>query len=322
MNDYFDVYLELIRAVSCQNKVIRIRFYHSFAQKLLHQMIYLLLSILFAVLIYVYFRLISIYKLDEFQVIVVNYLVAVILGLSLWQEPIVPKVIIGSSWFPISIFIGISFIVTFYLFALSSAKAGMALTAVSSKMSVLLPVIAGFIFFGESMSFLKITGIILAIISFLLVFSKGGKIKMVSWSVLLLPILIFIGSGTNDTLTKYAQHSLLDGDDNLFLTTLFLIAFIFSLLFVVMQFVLTHRKVSWISLLFGSIVGVVNFGTMYFLLSALNYFEASTLFPILNVSVVLLTAFIGMFFFKEKLSLLNWSGILLAAISILIISIN
>ncbi len=285
-------------------------------------MIYLLLSILFAVLIYICFRFISIYKLDEFQVIVVNYFVAVILGISLWQEPIIPRVIFESSWFPISIIVGISFIVTFYLFALSSAKAGIALTAVSSKMSVLMPVIAGFLFFGDNITYYKIAGIILAIISFLLVFSKGGSIKMISKSVILLPVLIFIGSGTNDTLTKYAQHSLLEGDDTLFLITLFLIAFIFSFLFLVIQNIVSRRRVSSMSMVFGIIIGVVNFGTMYFLLAALNHFEASLLFPVLNVSVVLLTAMIGMIFFREKLSVLNWLGIILAAISILIIGIN
>lgn len=282
---------------------------------------YLLLSILSAVLLYVCFRLIGTYKLDKLQVIASNYFVAVILGISIWQEPIVPKVIFNSSWFFVAIVIGISFIIMFYLFALSSAKAGIAITAVSSKMSVLIPVIAGFLFYGDSISYIKVLAIVLALFSFLLVFWKRKRVK-IDYRILLLPILIFLGSGINDLLTKHAHYNYLMNDEALFLTTIFFFSFIFSLISVAAITIIKGQQISGVSLLFGLIVGVVNFGTMYYLLKALSQFEASVLFPILNVSVVLASSVIGILFFKERLTKLNWAGVLMAALSIVLISTN
>jgi len=284
-------------------------------------MTHLLLAILFAVLIFVCFRLISTFKLDEFQVIVANYLVAVMLGTVIWQEPIIPSVIVTKPWFPITIIIGFSFIITFYLFAKSSVKAGIAITAVAGKMSVIIPAIAGFLIFGETVRSLKVVGIILALFSFVLIFYKGKKSKP-NFKFIILPLLIFIGTGFNDTLTKYAHFKYLNGDNALFLTTIFAWSFIFSLVFVILKLVSLKKRISLKSLLAGVFVGLVNFGSMYNILASLTYFEASLFFPVLSISVVLITAGIGIVFFKEKLSKQMIAGILVAVLSIVLISAN
>jgi multidrug transporter EmrE-like cation transporter len=46
----------------------------------------------------------------------------------------------------------------------------------------------------------------------------------------------------------------------------------------------------------------------------------SVVFPVHNASVVMLTALIGMFFFKEKFTARQWSGVILAIISVIIIA--
>jgi drug/metabolite transporter (DMT)-like permease len=45
-------------------------------------------------------------------------------------------------------------------------------------------------------------------------------------------------------------------------------------------------------------------------------------FPILNIAVIILTAFSGIVLFKEKLSKLNLAGIMLALISIGLVFLN
>lgn len=46
------------------------------------------------------------------------------------------------------------------------------------------------------------------------------------------------------------------------------------------------------------------------------------LFPTVNVSVVAISAFVGLVFFKEKLKAINWIGILMAVVAILLISLE
>jgi drug/metabolite transporter (DMT)-like permease len=282
-------------------------------------MVWLLLSILFAVLLYVSFRLIGKYNLNEFQVILSNYFVAAILGYFLWDQPFKLIDVVNSSWFTLSIIIGISFVITFYFFTLSTAKAGIAITAVSSKMSVILPVIAGFIYFGDNITIYKIAGIFIALFSFILVLAKGKNFA-VKLTIFLLPAVIFLGTGINDTLLKYAHHFLLGNDNTIFITTIFSISFIFSLLYVSFIFILKSRSISVLSLLAGIILGIVNFGGVFFILKSLDHYEASFYFPVSSVSVVLMTSIIAMIVFKEKLSVINWTGIILAIISILLIS--
>jgi multidrug transporter EmrE-like cation transporter len=69
-------------------------------------------------------------------------------------------------------------------------------------------------------------------------------------------------------------------------------------------------------------VGIINFGSILFLLRGLALIEVSTFMPLYNVSVVALSALIGYVFFKERLSALNWAGIALAILSILLIAMN
>jgi drug/metabolite transporter (DMT)-like permease len=69
-------------------------------------------------------------------------------------------------------------------------------------------------------------------------------------------------------------------------------------------------------------LGVPNFLSFYFLILTLSYFGNSGAFvyPIYNMGVILVSAFVAILFFKEKVSKLNKFGLLLAVIAILMIS--
>ena len=74
-----------------------------------------------------------------------------------------------------------------------------------------------------------------------------------------------------------------------------------------------------ISVLFGWVPGIVNFGNILFYLKAHQALsdQPSTVFSAMNVGVILLGSIVGIFIFHEKLSRLNYAGIVLALISIL-----
>ena len=86
--------------------------------------------------------------------------------------------------------------------------------------------------------------------------------------------------------------------------------------------ILTKKKFALKSLLAGVLLGLPNYGSIYFLLETFEHsaMESSVLFPINNISIVVLTVLAAIVFFKEKVSKANAVGILMAVLSIAIIS--
>jgi len=283
-------------------------------------MVSLLLTILFSTFIIVQFRLLSVLKASELQTITFNYFFAVLYGMLLWSEPIRPASYTQKPWFELSLLIGVFFIITFFLLSKSTRVAGVSITAVASRMSVLIPVVAGFVIFHDRISALKVSGVLLAIFSFYLIFKPKEKV-VVNLKRIILPALLFFGIGTNDALMKYIQHSYLTNDLSLFLTILFFVAFVIGLIVMLIMLIYKREVFSFKNVFWGFVLGSFNFGSTYFFIQSMSTFETSVLFPVVNVSIVILSSLIGLFIFKEKLSWVNWLGIMVALAAIVIITI-
>ena len=128
-------------------------------------MIYLLLSIVFNAVLFVIIKLFAKFNIDALQALVVNYFVAFLVGLFFLDTNIVPKEIINEDWFTGSVLLGFIFISTFYVTTITSQRNGLSVASVASKMSVIIPITLGVILYNESLGFVKIIGILLALIA-------------------------------------------------------------------------------------------------------------------------------------------------------------
>jgi len=284
-------------------------------------MIFLIATTLLSAAIFVVFRLFKKFSIDNLQAIVVNYLVAGSTALLVYKGEISLDSFVSASWFPFSFIIGGAFIGVFFLFALSSQKAGIAITAVSSKMSVVIPALAGFLLFQDKLSGLKIAGIVLALLALYLALHKEKQEKSkIAWQVYLLPVLLFFGTGLNDLMMKIAESYYVKDDLLLLVATIFYVALIIGILALFFNSQKKTVRFRFRNLIAGSILGLINFGSTYFLFRSMAWFDNSVLFPIRNTSVVMLTAFIALLFFKERLSKTNWTGIGIAVIAIVLIA--
>lgn len=282
-------------------------------------MVFIILSVIQSVLILVTFKLFDRYRIDNLQAIVVNYLVAGIFGFTITRTEWTPGNIIDFDWFYISILLGSMFICTFFLFALSSQKVGVAVTSVYSKMSLVIPVMVSMIFLGESLNWLRITGIILALAAFYLTFRQKGPVEWKS-KYTLLPILVFAGNGLVDTTMKFADHYFINNDLVLFLSLVFTTSFILGATILIISIVRGKSGIQLKHMIGGTFLGMINFGSTYYMLKAISVYESSVVFPVSNAAIVGLSGLAGYLGFREKLSLINWSGIILAIIAILIIA--
>ncbi len=282
-------------------------------------MIYLLLTILLSTIIIIIFKIMGIYKINTLQAITFNYLFAAVTGYFMMGANESFSTILQKPWFYLSFATGAMFIITFFLFAQSTRKAGVSITAVSSKMSVILPVLAGFIWFNDTLSLAKLSGIILGLSSFYFIFYTGEQFR-VSYKYVLLPLLLLIGNGMNDTLVKYIQHQFLNNDEAVFIEVVFIISLFFGGIYLLYRVLTKKESLHLKSILFGLFLGAINFFGAWFFLKSMMLYQASFLFPVVNVSVVLLSSLTGLLFFNEKLKKINIAGIFMAAMAILLIS--
>ncbi|MFB1039166.1 MAG: GRP family sugar transporter [Polaribacter sp.] len=285
-------------------------------------MIFLLLSILFSTGLFVIFKYFGIYKIDVLKAIFVNYIVAFSMGFFFAERQIPISEIYVQPWFSGALFLGALFVSIFFVMAMTAQKNGVSVTSIAGKMSVVVPVFFGIILYNESVTFLKIVGIIMALIAVYL--SSVKEEKSEKNGTLLLPILLFIGSGTIDTLLKYIQENYVaDEDVSIFSGSLFGIAGVFAFLILVIKTIKKRESFGYKNIIAGIILGVPNYYSIIFLIKALQNknFESSTLFTINNVAIVVVSTLVGLFFFKEKFSIKNKIGVAMAILGIILVTI-
>jgi len=283
-------------------------------------MIWLILNILVSGILYLIFRLFPKYKVDNLVAIIINYFTATTLGLLMMDTDI--SGVFSRPWFPIAFCMGVIFIFIFLLMAESSQVNGISNTSVANKMSLIIPVIAGIFLYSESVTWIIVVGIILALISVVLTSMKDKGFALSRNGTFML-ILIFIGSGLIDTTMKYMQHHYLNENEGAaFVMVIFMAAAIFGLVWMLISQRDRFRNFNRASIIGGIALGIPNFGSIYFLIMALEKsgLQSSVLYPINNMGIVGFSALLGIFIFKEKINFINFIGILLAIAAIALIA--
>ena len=286
-------------------------------------MLFLILSILSSSLIYITFKLLKKFDVKIFPVIIINYLTASFTGYLFWERDYTFDEIIATDWFYTSIVIGILFITMFYLIGLSTQKAGLTITSISTKMSVVFPMLFSILYYSENIYTLKVIGMILALVSILLSTIKD-KANGSSLKGLAFPLILFFGMGIVDSAVKFNQEEYLLNAGAIESTT-FIFA-ISALIGLSIQFSFNVKKIKDIklgTLIFGIILGLSNFGSLYFLILALNskFLDSSIIFAVNNTVIILISVLVGRFLFAEKLTKLNWIGVAVSIIAIVSLSV-
>ena len=195
----------------------------------------LLLSILSSTLIFVVFKLFSRFKVNTLQAIVVNYFVACGTGLLLYDGEIVLQKIPEYPWFLYALALGSLFIGIFNLMAWTTQRSGLSVVSVATKMSVVVPILFGLLYYGESLGAIKLVGILLALVAVYLASVKTKSGLPIDRKNILYPAMVFLGSGVIDTSIKYLENTYVENNEvPLFSSTVFFSAAVIgiSILFI------------------------------------------------------------------------------------------
>jgi drug/metabolite transporter (DMT)-like permease len=278
-------------------------------------MLFLIFSIICSVIVGVIFKITRKYNTNPIQIIAFNYVFALILCYITFS-PDISQVHTTAPW-NIYIAIGILLPVVFLFLIASIKHMGIVKTDAAQRLSLFIPILAACFIFKEDFNTYKLIGLLIGFVALLFILRKNTGNDQNKW---IYPTVVLLGFGVIDILFKQvALYTALPYTTSLFV--IFDIALAVSLLVVIYYSVIKKVKLELKNILFGGLVGLFNFGNILFYLKAHKAFSEnpSTVFAGMNLGVIVLGSLIGLVFFKEKLSKINFIGIFLALIAIIFI---
>ena len=293
-------------------------------------MLFLILSIICSVLLGFIFKLYGRFGVDTFQAIVVNYITCVCCG---WvysgSFPIGPAEGDPGQWLPYALGLGAVFITGFTGAALTVRYFGVTISQIMQKMSILVTVPFAILVYHESAGIVKILGVVLALAAIIFVNWPDRKREKAlenavekQQSKLWIPIVTWMLAGVIEITFLWVQREKYAAPGNVqFISTVFGTAGALGITVALYGLITGSRQWSWRNVAGGIILGIPNFGSMYFLLMALGAgLEGSVVFPIINVGIILTTTAGAVLLFREHLTKVNWIGVALALVAILMMA--
>ena len=291
-------------------------------------MIYLIASIILTSYLTLSFKAVGLLKIPVFQAIVFNYITCVITGSIVNGSFPKSSASANEPWFTWAGIMGTMFIVLFNLIGITTQKLGVAVASVANKLSLVIPFVFSLYLYNESSTILKIIGIIMALVAVVFTCLPAKKHENASHKnlskalTILLPAILFLGSGLLDTLVKYVEQTYLnETNSNAYLITSFGTAATIGSILLIIMIILKKQTFDPRSMLAGIAIGIPNYFSILTLVHVLKQSpgESSTIIPVVNMGIVLFSSVMAWIIFKERLSVINWLGIILsiAAISLI-----
>ena len=283
-------------------------------------MIYLALSIICSVTVGVLLKLAKRYEINVMQAVTWNYLFAIVLSAIFFKPDVSSLSTSNFSWiFPA---LGILLPSIFLFQGIAVRQAGLARTDIAQRLSLFISLCGAYFLFNDSFDRLKYVGLIFGFVAIILTMyrkSEGASSKN-AWLYLL---LVFVGFGVIDVLFKLlSQITAMPYTTSLFI--IFCICFALSLAYILYLASIKKTKLQLINFICGCVLGFFNFGNILFYLKAHQAMSEnpSTVFATMNMGVIVLGSMIGIFIFKERLTKLNYLGLVLALAAIILITLS
>ena len=259
-------------------------------------------------------------RIEIDQAIAVNYLLAAALCLAVLRPNPASLLRPDTPWWILAV-LGVLLPGIFLAMAAAVRHAGIVLSDAAQRLSLLIPLLASFVIFGEAASTGKLAGIAVALAALVCLLLRprrqaSAPDELGKSAALLL--CVWAGYGCIDVLFKQLAKSGADFTSSLFST--FVLAAVLMFLYLIL------RRCAWSlrNVVAGLVLGLLNFSNIYFYIRAHQVYphNPTLVFSAMNIGVISLGAVVGAGFFKEKLSWVNVLGIALAIAAIVILVQN
>jgi drug/metabolite transporter (DMT)-like permease len=286
-------------------------------------MVFLLLAIVGSGVLPVLFRAFDGWRINLFWAIPANYVTCVLIGSYLAENSLHTSLIASKPWLGLAAVQGILLAVNFYLLAHTAQRAGVAVAALASRLSVAIPSLLAFVLYGDSLTVLKFAGLIAALLAlyFCTAAEEGAAARgrLFQW----MPIVVFATFGVYFSILKYLQTYYLDESSyHSYVMSGFAFAFVSSLVIGGARNVYSRLDFRPKHIVAGIALGVINYVAVYALLQvlALKGWQSSQLYPIYSVGVVAVSTLLALIFFTEKLSKQKTIGLAIGVVAVALLN--
>lgn len=202
---------------------------------------------------------------------------------------------------------------------------GATLTSAFSRLGMLIPLLAGFLFFGEVPAPLQVAGLLFAV-SAIIVLNlpektendhETGQTRVTLWLLLLTLLACGSSDGMSKVFERLGDHS----EDTRYFFFLFLTASLLTGALSVEEKKRTGKAIRFSELAAGVLAGIPNYFSSYFLLKALIRLPAMLVYPVFSVGTILLVMGAGALFFKERLGRRQWIGLVMILIALVLLNL-
>lgn len=215
--------------------------------------------------------------------------------------------------------IGTVFVSSFFAFSKSIDVAGTALSTLSSRISLIIPVALSILLYSEIPTLYNLFGFAFTGITIYLFYLslRHDKTRTISLKDFLYLGGLMIGIGIGDFSMKVFQQTHPIVEKQFFIFSIFFFAFIYCVTIIFIKKIPLKRH----TILSGSVLGVPNVLSSVFLIAALETIPGILVYPLINIGVILLTALLAFLIWREKIDRLGLLSLFTGLIAIVLLTL-
>ncbi len=212
---------------------------------------------------------------------------------------------------------------TFFTVAMLTMTKGLLVADVgpiltSFRLSILVPIVAGVVLWGEDLSVLQVVGIVMAVVGLVLM-TLGPKLtgQIVKKQGLWMVVPVFFAQGFSHVGMRSVEYA---GLSDQRVPLLCVISFAAGVLGVLVVLFKQHRP-TLKDLRTGALIGLWNMFALYAVFTALSILPGTVYYPISGCAIVILDNLAAHFLWKESLSRPAVMGAFLGASSMILVNL-
>jgi drug/metabolite transporter (DMT)-like permease len=231
------------------------------------------------------------------------------------------KLNFSAEFLPYSLLFALSYSVTVVTGMLAIMSGPLSLTCLVTSFSLIIPTVYGIIVLQEPVSTNLFIGLGLLAVALVLINleEKGEKKITLKWAIYV--ILAFVGNGMCSTVQKVQQIDL----NGQYKSEFMIVALVISIVAMGVIALCAEKKQILPNLKAGfwlyTICGLANGVTNFLVIFLSSRMAASVMFPVISAGGIVLTFFISLFFYKEKLSKWQILGSALGLVSVIFLNL-
>lgn len=282
--------------------------------------VYILLSSGCTVLVAHLLRYIEFKKLNTLRVLTINYAIAAIVAFASSSQPVFLAEHQPGDFTYILLLatiVGVIFIANFFFYSKSVYLNGVGISVAAMRISLIIPVLLSTFWYREFLAIREWTGVILVFVTLYLLLPEKKSLFQHPFHAAWLLVILFVFTGIGDSSLKVFE---VDFSDILakeqFMGFVFISSFLVGLvtLSIRKQWKLTKNEI-----ILGLLIGIPNLYSAIFLIEALSKMSGAIVYTAANLFTVIGATSLGVYFWNDKINRLQWIGLVLTIVSILLL---